>query len=153
MRSETRLALGERRWGRVAGLACGTERSSMGVLQEIVDLGMELFISAHKDQIDWAAVQAARQPPSPAGFVYLMHNPSSGAYKIGFSGNPTARRSKLSLDSGGRIDLICQIPTNDMRLLEATLHDRFASKRRHGEWFDLDKIDVEQILQLSRCES
>jgi len=83
------------------------------------------------------------QPKPKAGYVYLL---KAGPYcKIGVSADVSKRIEQLATLPPFDIDLLHTIPTDDMYALESTLHERFADKRKNGEWFELDQDDVEYI--------
>lgn len=74
------------------------------------------------------------------GDVYLL---KSGRYfKIGFSVHAGARERQLQIQLPQPAHLIHIIKTDDPRGIEAYWHQRFASKRRNGEWFELTVDDI-----------
>ncbi len=78
-----------------------------------------------------------------SGHVYLM---KCGPHcEIGASKDPDLRLAQLSTKPPFDIELLHTIPTDDMYTLESKLHDRFADKRKNGEWFELAPEDVEYI--------
>jgi hypothetical protein len=93
------------------------------------------------------SVVSGRVPTvSKSGYVYLI-KASTGAYKIGMSKDPNSRIATfktLPFD----VELLALIQTDNMHELEKELHERFADKRRQGEWFNLSSEDVEYIKSL-----
>jgi hypothetical protein len=75
------------------------------------------------------------------GFVYLMK--SGRYYKIGRSNHPGRREYDLALQMPEKLNKIHEIRTDDPCGIEAYWHNRFASKRKGGEWFDLDSSDIQ----------
>ncbi len=74
------------------------------------------------------------------GFVYLMK--SAKFYKIG-KANATGRRHRdLAIQLPERLIFVHEIKTDDPFGIEAYWHNRFAEKRRGGEWFELNAADV-----------
>jgi hypothetical protein len=84
--------------------------------------------------------------PKP-GFVYLIQ--CGPYYKIGVSTDVGQRVKQLSTLPPFDLDLVCTIETGDMESLERELHERFADKRKRGEWFELDPEDVDQIREMA----
>jgi hypothetical protein len=91
-------------------------------------------------------------PPSPPdkpkakanrGNVYLLR--AGPYYKIGVSTQVDERIKQLSTLPPFDIELLHTLPTDDMYKLEKQLHERYADKRKNGEWFELDQDDVEYI--------
>jgi hypothetical protein len=76
----------------------------------------------------------AQSQVTRAGFVYFMQAPS-GAVKIGWSSNPSARREALQRELGISIRLLSTRPGS--MLDERRLHARFAHLRLwpDREWF------------------
>lgn len=76
------------------------------------------------------------------GYIYLMKNLRNGMIKIGWSTDPCFREQTLQSEepevelfffAAGHIDL------------EASLHNRFATKRKRGEWFQLTDEDIAYV--------
>lgn len=86
-----------------------------------------------------------RPCPPEAGYVYLMRN-GRGHYKIGHSVNPRRRRGELS-KRDKPVKIILLIPTQDMIALELALQQRYVWKRTRDEWFRLDRLDIQHIVQ------
>lgn len=74
------------------------------------------------------------------GFVDLMR--SAKFYKIG-KANATGRRQRqLAIQMPESLMLIHEIKTDDPFGIETYWHNRFAEKRRNGEWFELSATDA-----------
>jgi len=79
-------------------------------------------------------------PPPEIGFVYLL---KSGRYfKIGKANAHGRRERELAIQLPEKARSVHVIKTDDPSGIEAYWHTRFAAKRRHGEWFELDAADV-----------
>jgi|SRR5579859_2725410 len=76
--------------------------------------------------------------------VYLIKS-SDAHYKIGQSTNVRARLNELQGASPLKLSLEYVIPCANLKIGEAYLHGLFASRRLHGEWFDLTPVDVKII--------
>lgn len=99
-------------------------------------------------------LEIQRAERSVPGFVYLFQElEGEGLYKIGFSTNPLRRLEQVARSLMVAVELVCSIPTHDMRTLEAELHERFTAVRRRGEWFALGEGDVEFITRMAGAES
>jgi len=77
------------------------------------------------------------------GKVYLMKNGRNGYIKIGFTKNEPKFREKTFQSEEPEVELINY--WYGSMLDEEKLHEKFAEKRLRGEWFNLNKDDINQI--------
>ncbi|MFJ9690356.1 GIY-YIG nuclease family protein [Streptomyces bacillaris] len=77
------------------------------------------------------------------GQVYVIGSPGSHFVKIGFSKTPQKRLSTLQIGSPVPLTLLATFEGG--RDLETSLHRHFASRRRHGEWFELGANPLEAV--------
>lgn len=74
------------------------------------------------------------------GFVYLIR---SGKYhKVGHSNSTGRREYELAIQLPEKAKKVHEIRTDDPVGIEAYWHNRFAAKRKNGEWFELDAADI-----------
>jgi len=97
-----------------------------------------LFEQALPSETPKAAAKAARQ--DVVGSVYLLR--SGRHYKIGKTNAFGRRERELAIQLPEKANTVHVIQTDDPEGIEAYWHTRFAAKRRHGEWFELDAADV-----------
>ena len=74
------------------------------------------------------------------GFVYLLK--CGKFYKIGKTNTAGRREYELAVQLPEKSKTVHVIRTDDPSGIEAYWHKRFETKRRNGEWFDLDALDV-----------
>ena len=106
-------------------------------------VGRRIIIAALQEWIPWR-----NDPPAdftPTGYVYLIR--FQGFHKIGLSKRADKRFRGVSSGLPTPADLIHVIPTNSMVRLEAMMHRWYAKQRANGEWFKLEKRDVDFICQ------
>ena len=84
--------------------------------------------------------QSAEVGDGELGFVYLMK--SGKAYKLGRSNSAGRREYELAIQLPEKLKTVHVIRTDDPPGIETYWHNRFASKRKNGEWFELDAADV-----------
>ena len=75
--------------------------------------------------------------------TYLMLDESTGYYKIGKAIDPSYREGTLQSEKPS-IKLLCTCETD----IERILHLKYELKRMRGEWFNLSKKEVEEIISL-----
>lgn len=78
------------------------------------------------------------------GFVYLYK--MGKVYKIGKTYNPIRREGELEIQLPEKAEPIHNIKTDDPSGIEAYWHKRFESKRKNGEWFNLDNRDIKAFM-------
>ena len=85
------------------------------------------------------------------GFVYVVfiHTGSEFFYKIGLATHLDGRIKGHQTSSPFEIRLAIAYFVPNMRAEERTLHALFAHKRVRGEWFQLDREDLELIAKRS----
>lgn len=114
--------------------------------KEYVEL-VKLEIVDHKPLIEKA--ENNFKPSIEACHVYLMHDTTNNFYKIGISIKPEYREKTLQSDKP-TIELICSKEYPDRGIaksIENALHNNYKIKHIRGEWFELNSIDVENIIQ------
>ncbi|HSA46608.1 MAG TPA: replication initiator protein A [Candidatus Competibacteraceae bacterium] len=80
-----------------------------------------------------------------SGYVYIIHN-GQGKYKIGYTNGELRKRLlQLQTASPERLYVEMIIKSDQPLILEKEFHDLFSQKRIHGEWFNLDEIDLINI--------
>lgn len=113
------------------------------------------YISTVKDRItDYQAVDTREinetsDRTEDICFVYLMHDTANGYYKIGISNKPQYREKTLQSEKP-TIELITakKFPVRKIaESIEKSLHSVYAEKRLRGEWFELNEIDVENVIE------
>lgn len=74
------------------------------------------------------------------GFVYLLK--ASRYFKVGRSSSFERRSRELAIQLPERAETVHVIRTDDPIGIERYWHQRFESKRKNGEWFELTAQDV-----------
>lgn len=86
--------------------------------------------------------------PEEECYLYLMVDLTNNFYKIGISNNPSYREFTLQSEKP-TIELLASKKFINRKLakaFETALHTLYAAKRLRGEWFNLDKDDISQII-------
>lgn len=86
-----------------------------------------------------------------AGYVYILRSPT-GAYKIGYAANPADRLRTFTVKLPFEVEYELLIKTDNMRGLEAELHEYYSEKHINGEWFALTDDDLAELRQLSGAQ-
>lgn len=91
---------------------------------------------------------APKQPRGKQrGYVYLIRS-ERDEYKIGKTKSINKRIAWFSVKLPFKIEHIHTIECEDMDDAEKLLHERYAAKRLHGEWFALTEQDVKEIIEI-----
>jgi len=90
---------------------------------------------------------AGEDTAAVGGHVYVISR-ADGLCKIGQTRNLAARHVELQR-RWGVVTLLVTVPTPNLNNLEGMLHGHFAPKRRAGEWFELDEMDIKYIRGLA----
>lgn len=103
--------------------------------------GFEDVLELCQDAIDQEEHAPKKETgPGDFGFVYLIK--SGRYYKIGRSNSSGRREYELAIQLPDKADKVHEIRTDDPVGIEAYWHNRFDSKRKNGEWFDLTALDI-----------
>lgn len=86
------------------------------------------------------AQREVAEDPAQIGSVYLLR--SGRYYKIGKTNALGRRERELSIQLPEKARTVHVITTDDPAGIETYWHNRFAAKRKHGEWFELDASDL-----------
>jgi hypothetical protein len=94
-----------------------------------------------------AASVAPRKPrgAESRGWAYAVRDTATGHIKIGSSRDPLKRLSALRAGSASSVDFVWLAEGGSA--LEMFLHERFAERRMHGEWFDFGHADAVKAIQ------
>jgi hypothetical protein len=103
-----------------------------------------IFYPEHKKARELEAMRASTRH----GYIYLLQS-TVGYWKIGRSGVPVQRISKLGVVLPFEIDVEALVETGDMYALESDLHRKYKTKRINGEWFALEPDDIAYIKSLA----
>jgi Meiotically up-regulated gene 113 len=98
----------------------------------------------HKKTVETTS-EADLSPDKKIGYVYLIRHGKRNEYKIGKTNNPIRREGEIRLELPEKIQPIHYIETDDPSGIERYWHNRFADKRKEGEWFVLTKSDVQSF--------
>ena len=87
-----------------------------------------------------SSVISPKESAVPDGFVYLIK--SGRYYKIGRSNAAGRRERELSIQLPEATRTVHVIRTDDAVGIESYWHNRFADRRKNGEWFELSSADI-----------
>lgn len=80
--------------------------------------------------------------------IYLAQAEGTNNFKIGYtSQKPNVRISQLQTGNGSKLTLLKVFKTKYGTKLENRIHREFNTKRIEGEWFVLDKEQVEKFVE------
>lgn len=82
-------------------------------------------------------------------YVYVVYCAETGLYKIGTSDNANRRFKELQSGSAFTVELYAAFECHPElgRFFEKQLHEKFRGRRTHGEWFKLERADLDFLAQ------
>lgn len=78
------------------------------------------------------------------GWVYLIREGNRSRYKIGFTTRPKRRLKELQTGNSEILTLVTTTVGN--RKKEKWFHRKYQNCRRHGEWFELNEEELQNIM-------
>ena len=106
---------------------------------------MLAFLVIRNREWEYVSVRSyAKLPKSkhPAGFVYFIFDSISQLTKIGRTVEPKQRLRQLRQEHGEHLEYKSLRKTENAPKEEKRLHEKFRSRRKDGEWFDLDEEET-----------
>ena len=81
-------------------------------------------------------------------YVYMMHMPMFGYYKIGFSNDPIKRFKAIETNIPFKLHLVFTMRDESASSIESSMHCKYSDYRIKGEWFELDNNHALECLFL-----
>lgn len=81
------------------------------------------------------------------GFLYLVKDNASNRIKIGITTNHKERLRSLNTIVPYGITIISIFSSNRYKELERDVHERYKNKRRNGEWFEFNEVDLKECME------
>jgi len=137
----------------------GTFYSKLGLTQELAKTILE-FIAEKEQYDDINKVcekvllnfadegKTNKDSNTSVGFVYLQK--MGRVYKIGKTFDPISRAGEITIQLPEKSEPVHYIKTDDPSGVEAYWHNRFKSKRKNGEWFNLNSSDIKTFKRWRR---
>lgn len=98
------------------------------------------------EALDFYTFKPPVKQPEKQGFVYVFFSPSQSLYKIGFTQKLDVRIRQLRKFEHN-LSYVLHLPGT--LSFEKSLHEKFSSKRKHAEWFDLSPSDLNSLSPLA----
>lgn len=128
-------------------------------LQIVLDLSDQQSIDNYNERVEEKVYENmkthsnnSKEKEYTEGLVYLLKSEEDNIYKIGVTTNINQRLPQIATKLPFKIKLEHKIKHNAIYQLEGFLHEKFNDKRLNGEWFRLDKNDVEYIKSEAKNE-
>ena len=96
--------------------------------------------------------EVTNQTRTTKGIVYVLKLKDKNIYKIGVTNDLNRRLKQISPRLPFEVEVEHTIKHNHIYNLEKELHERFSDKRMNGEWFRLNKSDLQEIREVKEVE-
>ncbi len=106
-----------------------------------------LKLLAHNGIVSMFDRESERKHSAEDSFVYILSSEKTKLTKIGYSSN--VRQRIKALQNSGPDGLILKCLIRGGIETESMLHKKYASKRKHGEWFSLSEEDIQSLQSIS----
>lgn len=127
--------------GAVQGAKVGAVFGAIGGVGHAIKLGRSAWLARN--------YQSLSKGTHPKGYVYSIRDTSNpGRYKIGRTINPAQRLQQIQRGEAGKLQYHCIRQTDNAPALERTLHQKFASSRTQGEWFNLNGRQAREVCKV-----
>jgi hypothetical protein len=119
--------------------------------QDDIDLNQKLEYFIESDEADAEGdevVQGVFIPMSVKGYVYAAK--SFNLVKIGVTDCVKSRMKGLANGGAASVTLLFSQMFSDYSIaakVEKKMHEKFSTRRHHGEWFSLTEEDIELLRQ------
>lgn len=124
--------------GAMQGAKVGAVFGVIGGVGHAINLGRSAWLARN--------YQSLPKGTHPKGYVYAIRDTSKpGRYKIGRTINPSQRLRQIQRGQVGKLKYHCIRQTDNAPALERALHQKFASSRTQGEWFNLNGRQAREI--------
>lgn len=120
----------------------GLQPTALALLQHAKEIQDERLVQICEARIASNKRQSASTSDKAmtTGVVYLIK--SGSYYKIGLSNDSGRRSYELKIQLPEKTTMIHEIKTDSAAALERYWHERFAERRKNGEWFELNAADI-----------
>ena len=81
---------------------------------------------------------------------YLYVVKCQSFFKIGIAVDVESRLAQLSTGNPFALELFASYKFENATAIEAVLHQKFSKSRQRGEWYELDKTAIDELMQI--CE-
>ncbi len=127
----------------------GRVRTRSSKTDDPATAGLAAAVLEHKlNQVDFQLSDLDRRKTRIPGYVYLIAG-APAHFKIGKAAKPKTRMSHLQNGSSSKLQMVHEIPTNDMGWLEEFWHTKFRAQHIRGEWFELSNEDVARFVNVA----
>lgn len=123
------------------------ENAEKEIEREVIRRG-EAFENGLKKLVNSSPLPKDKKKSKKEGYVYLLSCPRNGLFKIGKAKDVNERMVKIQPKFPAETELVYSFFSFDYDKAERILHNQYKEFRKHGEWFDLSNMQVDEICQI-----
>lgn len=121
--------------------------------QELLSGAIAVWLNFPKiDRLNSGFPMKSQRPSNPrSGLVYVIQSGSTNLYKIGRTTDIKRRLKQLQTSNGNSLSIWKLIYCHDAIAMETSLHQKFNSFRKQGEWFSLNENCLKEIERIAEA--
>ena len=121
-----------------------SDRSSSALILDLTGRGNGIYV--RNEIAPYIEQWIAKKSPCKPNYLYLIRCKQTSRYKIGITNDIAQRVRTIETHSPLPVKVECCVKHDRASELEKIIHQKYASSRVHGEWFDFGRLTKDSVL-------